>query len=172
MKFLFAPDSFKGSMTSLEVIDRLTRAAKVVFPGAETIGIPIADGGEGTVDSFLTTCPGEKVYVDVCGPEGRPVTAYYGSLDDGTAVIEMAQASGLGLANAKKDPLHTTSYGTGELIAHALKRHQRIIVGIGGSATNDGGIGALTALGVKFYDRLGGTDRAGLRQRPAACRSR
>ncbi|MCL2343097.1 MAG: glycerate kinase [Firmicutes bacterium] len=155
MKFLFAPDSFKGSLSSHEVIDCLTTAAGAVFPGAEIVGIPIADGGEGTVDSFLTACPGEKVYVGVRSPEGKSVTAYYGSLNDGTAVIEMAQASGLGLANADKNPLYTTSYGTGELIAHALKRHKKIIIGIGGSATNDGGIGAMSALGVKFYDEQG-----------------
>ncbi|MCL2343474.1 MAG: glycerate kinase [Firmicutes bacterium] len=155
MKFLFAPDSFKGSLSSREVIDCLTTAAGAVFPGAEIVGIPIADGGEGTVDSFLTACAGEKVYVDVRGPEGQPVTAYYASLDDGTAVIEMAPASGLGLANADKNPLYTTSYGTGELIAHALKRHKKLIIGIGGSATNDGGIGAISALGVKFYDGQG-----------------
>ncbi|MDF2655360.1 MAG: glycerate kinase [Bacillota bacterium] len=157
MKFVFAPDSFKGSFTSGEIINCLTRYAKKHFPEAELIGIPMADGGEGTVEALLSSLGGEKEELMVAGPMGKETSAVIGYLRDGkTAVLEMAQASGLTLAGKRNDPMKATSYGTGQMIQHVLDRGaENIVIGIGGSATNDGGMGAMTALGVVFLDEKG-----------------
>ncbi|GAA0180301.1 glycerate kinase [Clostridium sediminicola] len=154
MKIIVSPDSFKGTMSSLEVCDIIEKGINNIMQNVEVIKIPIADGGEGTVDAFLEAIGGEKVYVRVKGPLWDEVEAYYGILPDGnTAIIEMASASGITLVEGRKNPLLTTTYGTGELIIDALdKGCKKIIVGIGGSATNDGGIGMAAALGVKFLD--------------------
>lgn len=158
MKIILAPDSFKGSLTSLEVAGAMEAGIKRALPDADCIRIPMADGGEGTVQSLLDAVGGELISCTVKGPAGRRVVAAYGILADGrTAVIEMAAASGLALVGGRsKNPLKTTSYGTGELIRDALDRGARkIILGIGGSATNDAGTGMAQALGVVFRDADG-----------------
>ncbi|NSW90902.1 MAG: glycerate kinase [Firmicutes bacterium] len=157
MKILLAPDSFKGSMTSIEIIDYLERAARQNFNPIEIVKVPIADGGEGTVDALTVLKGGEYRWVEVTGPLGEKVKAKYGIIEDKTAVIEMAQASGLPLiAPCDRNPLLTTTYGTGEIIKAALDEGIReFIIGIGGSATNDGGIGAAQALGIRFLDSKG-----------------
>ena len=158
MRFIFAPDSFKGSLSAMESCDILERVARSVFPGVETVSVPVADGGEGTVDALLRAMGGTRMKTGVSGPMFAPETAEWGLLPDGvTAVMEMAQASGLPYVPAdRKDPRKATSLGTGEMIAAALKAGVRkILIGIGGSATNDGGIGMLTALGAVFLDADG-----------------
>ena len=158
MKIILAPDSFKGSLTSMEVAVAMEKGIKRVVPGADCIKIPMADGGEGTVQSLIDAVGGELISCDVKGPAGRRVMACYGMLaDKKTAVIEMAAASGLSLVGGKsKNPLKTTSFGTGELLGHALDRGvEKIILGIGGSATNDAGVGMAQALGVVFRDGNG-----------------
>jgi len=158
MKILLAPDSFKGTLSSIEVINILEKVAKKHFEDVEIIKVPIADGGEGTVDSLIAAIGGEYREVEVSGPlRGQKVRAKYGIINGHTAVIEMAQASGLLHINPEqRNPLLTTSFGTGELIKAALDEGIRdFIIGIGGSATNDGGIGAAQALGVKFLDSNG-----------------
>lgn len=155
MKIIIAPDSFKESMSAELAAQSVIKGFQRVFPDAEYISLPVADGGEGTVDALIAAQHGEKIPVTVAGPLGLPVMAYYGLLAESkTAVIEMAQASGLMLVPiAKRNPMLTNSYGTGELIANALALGvERIILGIGGSATVDGGVGMLQALGVRFYD--------------------
>ena len=155
MKLLFASDSFKGSLSSEKTAELLTKAAREVFGTCETSGVAVADGGEGTVDAVISAERGEKVSVKVHGPlSGAPVEAEYGLLSGGRAVIEMAAASGLPLVpETLRNPLHTTTYGTGELILDALNRGYRdISIAIGGSATNDGGMGCAKALGVRFLD--------------------
>ena len=154
MKFIFAPDSFKGSLSAAVCCDLLERAAEKVFPGVETVSVPVADGGEGTVDALLRAAGGQRKSVHVTGPLFQEVTAEWGLLPDGTAVLEMAQASGLPyVPAAQRDPRKTTSLGTGEMIAHALRQGARkLLLGIGGSATNDGGLGMLAALGAVFTD--------------------
>ncbi|MCY6372237.1 glycerate kinase [Clostridium ganghwense] len=153
-KIIISPDSFKGTMSSIEVCSIIEQGIKNIFPDTEVIKIPIADGGEGTVDAFLTAIGGEKIKVKVKNPLFEEVEAFYGVLPDKeTAVIEMAAASGLTLVEDRKNPLVATTYGTGQLILDALDRGcLKIIVGIGGSATNDGGIGMAAALGVRFLD--------------------
>lgn len=157
MKFLFASDSFKGTLSSDQTIQLLTKAAKEVFGEVECSGVAVADGGEGTTDAVIAAENGEKIWVQVHGPLMEEVRAYYGSFSGNRAVIEMAAASGLPMVPPeKRNPLNTTSYGTGELIKDALDKGFRdISIAIGGSATNDGGIGCVRALGVKFYDREG-----------------
>ena len=158
MKFIFAPDSFKGSLSAMEGCDILERVAARIFPGVETVSVPVADGGEGTVDALLRAMGGQRMRAKVTGPLFEKETAEWGLLPDGkTAVLEMAQASGLPYVAAdKRDPRRATSLGTGEMIADALKHGARsILIGIGGSATNDGGIGMLAALGAKFTDKDG-----------------
>lgn len=152
MKILLAPDSFKGSLTSSEVITCLEKASKMHFPNAIIIKVPIADGGEGTVDSLVTAGNGEYREVVVTGPNAKKVKARYGILKGKTAILEMAQASGIALLNGEeKNPLITTTYGTGEMIKAVLDEGIRdIVIGIGGSATNDGGVGAAQALGISF----------------------
>ncbi len=158
MKIVFAPDSFKGSLSSLEIIDVLDESARRIFDDVATVAVPMADGGEGTIDALIVPAGGTKETVTVTGPMGNTVEAVIGYIHEGkTAVLEMAQASGLFLVpGGNKDPLAATSYGTGELIQRALDNGIRsIIIGIGGSATNDGGMGAMKALGVRFLDAAG-----------------
>ncbi len=159
MKIVIAPDSFKENLTSLQVATAIERGIKRVLPNAHCVKIPMADGGEGTVQSLVDATGGRIIRKKVTGPMGEPVNARFGLLGDGkTAVIEMAQASGLPLVEkAKRDPSKATTYGTGELIRYALHRGvEAIIVGIGGSATVDGGAGMAQALGVRFMDKSGG----------------
>lgn len=153
-KIVFAPDSFKGTMSSIEVCDIMDKAFRTIKPDVETVKIPIADGGEGTVDAFLYAVGGEKVFVKVKNPLFEDIDSFYCILKDRkTAVIEMAAASGLPLIEDRKNPLDASTFGTGLLIKDALdKGCTKIILGLGGSATNDGGIGIATALGVKFLD--------------------
>jgi len=155
MHVIIAPDSYKGSVSALNVARAMQRGVKTVFPSAEVQLVPIADGGEGTVEAMVASAGGCLLKKMVCGPLGEPVEAMYGLLGDGvTAVIEMAAASGLPLVpRALRDPRKTTSYGTGQLIAAAMDAGaKRLIIGIGGSATNDGGMGMLQALGARFLD--------------------
>lgn len=154
MKFLFASDSFKGTLSSEKIISLLDTAAQKSFPGCETMGVPIADGGEGTVDAVIAVTKGSMVEVSVHGPLMEETTASYGKINDESAVIEMAAASGLPMVPVElRNPENTTTYGTGELIKDALEKGFRnISIAIGGSATNDGGMGAMRALGVKFLD--------------------
>lgn len=158
MKIVIAPDSFKENLTSLEVASELEAGLRRVWPNAEYIKVPMADGGEGTVQSLVDATGGRIVKCAVTGPLGQKVLASYGLLGDGrTAVIEMAEASGLPLVpKADRDPLRATTFGTGELVADAINRGvEEIIIGLGGSATNDGGVGFAQALGVRFIDKDG-----------------
>ena len=165
MRFVFASDSFKGSLNSKKINELLTRAAKEVFEDAECIGIITADGGEGTVEAVVLAVNGRFVKAKVHDPLGKEIEAVYGIIDsfpDGNkkgsvAVIETAAASGLTLLkNELRDAFLTSTYGTGELIKDALCRGiTDICIGLGGSATNDGGMGALRALGAKFVDKAG-----------------
>ncbi|MDQ0340056.1 glycerate kinase [Caldalkalibacillus uzonensis] len=158
MKIVIAPDSFKGSVSAWEASLAIEKGIKRVLPKAETVLVPVADGGEGTLDSLVAATNGRKVAVSVTGPLHRPVQAAYGVLGDGeTCVIEMASASGLCLVPPEeRNPMVTTTYGTGELIKKALDDGcRRFILAIGGSATNDGGIGMLQALGIRLYDSKG-----------------
>ena len=152
MKIIIAPDSFKGSMTAMEAAEAIGKGVKKAARDAEMLLVPVADGGEGTMDSLVAATGGRKAYVTVTGPLLEPVQAAYGILGDGeTCVIEMASASGICLVEREKlNPLEATTYGTGELIKSALDDGLRkFILAIGGSATNDGGIGMLQALGLK-----------------------
>ena len=157
MKFLFASDSFKGTLSSEEIIRLLTESAEKVFPGCETFGVPVADGGEGTVDAVIAVTKGNIRKVKVHGPLMEETESSYGEFNGDSAIIEMAAASGLPMVPVeKRNPLNTTTYGTAELILDALERgYRKISIAIGGSATNDGGMGAMTALGVKFLDEDG-----------------
>ncbi|MGF1750307.1 glycerate kinase [Vibrio cionasavignyae] len=158
MKIVIAPDSYKESLTAMEVAQAIESGFKQVFPNAEYIKLPMADGGEGTVQSLIDATGGDLVSVSVTDPLGQSVEGFYGLLGDGsTAIIEMAAASGIHLVSAEqRNPLLTTSYGTGELIKAALdKGVKHIIVGIGGSATNDGGLGMAQALGAQLLDSEG-----------------
>lgn len=159
MKIVLAPDSFKGNLTSLQVASALEKGIKRVIPNANCIKVPMADGGEGTVQSLVDATGGKFVRKQVKGPAGKPVSARYGILSDGkTAVIEMAEASGLPEVEGTKDknPMKTTTYGTGQLMMDAInKGANHIILGLGGSATIDGGAGMAQALGVIFLDKKG-----------------
>ncbi len=157
MKILIAPDSFKGSNSSLKVAEAIEEGIYRVFPDAEIEKVPIADGGEGTVEALVQANEGEMVHLTVNGPLGDPVESFYGIVDEGTAVIEMAAASGLDLVpEERRDVRRASTYGTGELILHALEQGvEEIILAIGGSATNDGGTGMASALGYRFLDAQG-----------------
>lgn len=158
MKIVIAPDSFKGSLTALEAAQAIERGIKRAYPSAETVLVPVADGGEGTTDSLVAATNGRMVDVMVKGPLLEPVKAAYGMLgDQETCVIEMATASGLNLIKAEqRNPMLATTFGTGELIKKALDDGcRKFILAIGGSATNDGGIGMLQALGMKLLDSEG-----------------
>lgn len=155
-KYVVAPDSFKESMTAKEVCDAMEKGIKKADSAAEVIKVPMADGGEGTVDSLVDATNGQRVIVEVTGPLGNKISAYYGILGNGTtAVIEMAKASGLEIVEKKKrNPMITTTFGTGELIRDALDHNvKEIIIGLGGSSTNDGGSGMAQALGAKLLDQ-------------------
>ncbi len=159
MRIIVAPDSYKGSVSALEAAEAMERGIRAVFPAAEVIKVPLADGGEGTVAALVTATDGWFLDHQVQGPLGTPVQARWGVLGDGqTAVMEMAAASGLTLVPEKdRDPRLTTTYGTGQLIKAVLDCGLRkIIIGVGGSATNDGGSGMARALGVKFLNAQGG----------------
>jgi len=155
MKVVIAPQAFKGSLSGMEAARSMEEGLRRVYPGAETVLVPVADGGDGTVATLVEASGGEFVTTRVTGPQGIPVDAVWGVMGDGsTAVIEMARASGLVLVpEGRRDPRVSTTYGTGELICEALRRgYRRIIVGVGGSATNDGGAGMAQALGARFLD--------------------
>ena len=157
MKLVFASDSFKGTISSEKTVELLTKAAHEVFGPCETIGVPVADGGEGTTDAVVLAANGKKAYATVHGPLMEEAKAYYGIIDRDKAVLEMAQASGLPMVPEKlRNPLNTTTYGTGELVLAAVNAgHTDISIAIGGSATNDGGMGFASAHGVKFLDADG-----------------
>lgn len=155
MKIVIAPDSYKESLSALDVATAIESGFREIFPTAEYVKIPVADGGEGTVEAMVAATNGRVVQVAVKGPLGEQAQAFYGiSGDEQSAFIEMAAASGLErVPAAKRNPLVTTSWGTGELIRHALDAGvKHIIIGIGGSATNDGGAGMVQALGAKLLD--------------------
>ena len=184
-KFVLAPDSFKGTLSAGQLCDGMEAAILRHFPGAEVIRIPAADGGEGTVDAFLTACGGEKIPVPVTGPFfGETVEGFFGLLPDGSAVLEMAACAALPMVEGRRDPEGTTTYGVGQLIRAALdKGCRRLYIGLGGSCTNDGGCGAAAACGVRFLDdtgaefvptggtlaKIGRMDLSGLDPRLAAC---
>ncbi len=156
-KCIVLSDSFKGTLSSREIC-RITRSvAAELIPRCEFLALPVADGGEGTVDCFLDGCGGRAVSLSVTGPfPGEERTATYALLPDGTAVVECASSAGLPLVEGRKDPCRTTTYGVGQQMRHAAENGaKRIILGLGGSATNDGGCGAAAALGVRFYDAAG-----------------
>ena len=187
MKIVIAPDSYKESLSALEVASAIEAGFREIYPDAEYIKLPVADGGEGTVEAMVAATQGRMVEVAVTGPLGEPVQGFYGiSGDESCAFIEMAAASGLELLPpAARNPLKTTSWGTGELIRHALDLGvTRMIIGIGGSATNDGGAGMVQALGAQLLtangqpiapggaglSTLATIDISGLEPRLAQCR--
>lgn len=157
MKFLFASDSFKGTLSSDQTIELLTKAAEEVFGSCETSGVPVADGGEGTTDAVVKARNGEIITVPVHGPLMEMEQGFYGRLSGSEAILEMAAASGLPMVpEEKRNPLNTTTYGTGELLKAALDAgYTEIAIAIGGSATNDGGMGFASALGIRFLDQDG-----------------
>ena len=157
MKFVLIPDSFKGTLSSAQICGILKEGVEKHFPGSETVSIPVADGGEGSVDAFIAAVGGTKEHVTVKNPYFEDMDSYFGLIDNGeTAVIEMASCAGLPLVENRRDPRKTTTYGVGQLIvAAARKGVKKIIVGLGGSSTNDGGCGAAAAAGVRFYDEAG-----------------
>ena len=152
MRIVIAPDKFKGSLTAAGAAEAIRRGFATVHPDAEFRALPIADGGEGTAESICNAMAGEWIALRVRGPLGDPVDARYAWLNEGVAVIEMSEASGLWRVSPdRRDPLRSSTYGTGELMADAMRRGARkILVGLGGSATNDGGIGMAAALGFRF----------------------
>lgn len=155
-KYVLIPDSFKGTLSSEDICRIASEEILRLEPEAEICAIPVADGGEGTVDAFLAAVGGTRAEVPCTGPCGQEIRGFYGLLPDGTAVVEMAAAAGLPLAGACRDPEKTTTYGVGQLMAHALSRGaKRLVLGLGGSATNDGGCGAAAALGAEFLDAEG-----------------
>lgn len=157
MKIVIAPDSFKGSLTAVEVADIIGKAAEQNFPGCLLTKIPIADGGEGTLTAFVETCGGSYRELEVRGPGDQMVNARYGILPGDRVMIEMSQACGLTLIpEEQRNPMKSSSYGLGQILMHVLEEgYRKMIVAIGGSATNDGGIGAMAALGVIFLDEGG-----------------
>lgn len=156
MKIIVASDAFKGSLSSSEVAQAAARGIHAVYPQCEIIALPVADGGEGTIDALVDVLQGERITTTVSDPLGRPITAHYG-IAGTKAIIEMAAASGLTLLRQEeRNPWLTSTYGTGEMIMNALRKGcRRFLIGIGGSATNDAGIGMLQALGFRFYDDQG-----------------
>lgn len=156
-KVVLIPDSFKGTLSSARICEIIGGKVEQHFPGCEVVSIPVADGGEGSVDCFLTALGGEKVSVTVKNPYFEDMKAFYGLIDNGeTAVIEMAACAGLPLVEDRKNPRKTTTYGVGQLILAAAARGvKKIVVGLGGSSTNDGGCGAAAAVGVRFLNAQG-----------------
>lgn len=157
MKIVIASDSFKGSASTLQVADSIERGIRSIYKDAEIIKLPIADGGEGTVDALVLGLDGSYREGKVTGPLGEKVIAKYGIINGDTAIVEMSSASGITLLKENElNPLLTTSYGTGELIKLAMESGmKKIYVGLGGSATNDGGVGMAQALGISFKDKTG-----------------
>ncbi|MEH7308286.1 glycerate kinase [Neobacillus drentensis] len=158
MKIVIAPDSFKGSLSAVEAARAIEKGIQNAFPDANTVCLPVADGGEGTLDTLVAATYGQKIPVTVTGPLGQKVEAEYGILGDGkTCVIEMAKASGIPLISREElNPLKATTFGTGELIKKALDDgFTSFILALGGSATNDGGAGMLQALGLSLLDEQG-----------------
>ena len=155
-KWILIPDSFKGTMSSEEICTVMAAALRRHLPEADIVSIPVADGGEGSVDAFLAALGGRREKVPCTGPDGRPINAFYGRLPDGTAVVEMAAAAGLPLMEGHLCAEGATTYGVGELLRAAVHAGaKRVILGLGGSATNDGGCGCAAALGIRFLDRDG-----------------
>ena len=153
---IIAPDSFKGTMEAAQVCRIIQASVRNYFPAAAVRCIPMADGGEGMVDAYLELLGGRKVFLTVQGLQGRPVACHYGILPDGTAVMEMAACAGLPLLDGALDPMHTTTYGVGEMLLHAERNGiRRVLLGIGGSATVDCGLGMAAALGYRFLDKNG-----------------
>ena len=152
-----APDKFKGTLSAGEAADAIAAGVAAALPAARVILIPMADGGEGTLAALMGSKGGELLEFEVEGPLGEPTVAPIALLEDGSAVVEMATASGLQLIAGREDPLRASSVGTGRLIAHALEsmRAGALIVGVGGSASTDGGTGAATAIGWRFLDERG-----------------
>lgn len=157
MKFILIPDSFKGTLSSTQICEICHEKITKHFPDAEIVSIPVADGGEGSVDAFLAAVGGTREFVTVKSPYFEDMQACYGLIGDGqTAIIEMASCAGLPLVENRKNPKQTTTYGVGQLIlAAAEKGVSKIIVGLGGSSTNDGGCGAAAAAGIRFYNHAG-----------------
>lgn len=156
MKFILAPDSFKGTLEAEEICRIESGIIKGMYPEAEVLSIPMADGGEGITNAYLNIFGGKKRWVEVASPISGRHNAYYGILPDGSAIMEMAQAAGLPLAGDSRNPLYATTYGVGEMLLDAKKQGvKKILLGIGGSATNDCGIGMAAALGYKFLDEEG-----------------
>lgn len=154
---ILIPDSFKGTLSAVEFCHLGEQVIKEHLPACRVLTIPVADGGEGTVDCFVHALQAQRVYVEVTGPWGERVTADYAVHGD-TAFVEMAQAAGLPMVGERKDPSRTTTYGVGEIIAHAVKSGCRhIVLGLGGSCTNDAGTGCAAALGVRFFNAAGET---------------
>lgn len=150
---ILIPDSFKGTLSACEICEVMSSAIRALRPDMDIVEVPVADGGEGTVDAFLRAAGGTKIPLSVTGPYGEKTDAFYGRIHERTAVIEMAAAAGLPMVGARRNPEETTTYGVGELVAHALAQGAtEIILGLGGSATNDGGCGMAAALGVRFLD--------------------
>ena len=155
-KVVVIPDSFKGTLSSMQFCRVAERAIARSFPDCRVVCVPVADGGEGSVDAFLAACGGEKLALRVTGPLNGKTDGFFGVLPDGTAVVEMAAAAGLPLIGDRKDPAAATTFGVGELIEEAVRRGaKKLILGLGGSATNDGGCGAAAALGARFFDAKG-----------------
>lgn len=154
-KCIVISDSFKGTISSLEICRIARESIPKFFPQCQVLTVPVADGGEGTVDCFVEAIGAQRVKANVTGPYGEPIQAHYGR-KDGCAIIEMAAAAGLPMVGQRRDPARTSTYGVGQLIAHAVEHGCReILLGLGGSATNDGGCGCAAALGVRFYNRQG-----------------
>ena len=157
-KVLISPDSFKESLDGMEVSMAIREGLESAIDGVESICLPVADGGDGTIEALVKASNGSFMTTRVLGPLGVPIDAIWGVMGDGvTAVIEMARASGLALlTDEQRDPRYTTTFGTGQLIYEAIQKgYKKLIIGIGGSATNDGGVGMAQALGVKFLDQQG-----------------
>ncbi len=157
MKFVFASDSFKGTLSSEKTSELLEKAAREIFGLCDTVSISVADGGEGTIDAVIAAMNGIREYTYVHDPLDNIIRTYYGMIDDNRAIVEMALASGLTLIPEDiRNPKKTSTYGTGELVKHALMKGVKdITIAIGGSATNDGGMGFARALGIEFFDRQG-----------------
>ena len=165
MKVVISIDSFKGSLTSIQAAQAIEKGIKRVEKEAEVVIKPLADGGEGTVDALVDGMGGNMEFIKVTGPAGKPVLAKYGIIrptnpdmeETNTAIMEMSQAAGITqVIDKERNPLYTTTYGVGQMIADAIyKGCRRFIMGIGGSATNDGGVGMLQALGYDFLDKDG-----------------
>ena len=156
-KFILIPDSFKGTLSSKEICEIMANSIKKELPDATIISVPVADGGEGSVDCFLTALGGERITCTAKGPYFSDMQGFYGLIDNGkTAVIEMSAVAGLPLVESNKNPLKTTTYGVGELILHAVNSGaKKIILGLGGSCTNDMGCGMASALGIDFFNKNG-----------------